>query len=216
MPACSKQSDVEILLTCLNKRWQISSAMYQKKSFPHTLEVEKQTTLIIYHLRKYFSFFLVFFFVFVFVFCFFCSFFFFLLSESMCLDCIIQSLFWKQNVLMILHRCCICCWVGCRSCWSIHMFRMTWCHVQKLWLTLLWEHLCTYYIAWKLVVFGVFLIRIFPHWDWIRRDNPFLPVFSPNAGKYRPEKLQIPPLFTQSYFRTNSLFDAYLTITITW
>ena len=167
-------------------------------------------------LKEVLFFFSRFFFVFVLFLFFFCFFFSFLLSESMCLDCIIQSSFWKQNVLMILHRCCICCWVGCRSCWSIHMFRMTWCHVQKLWLTLLWEHLCTYYIAWKLVVFGVFLVRIFPHWDWIRRDNPFLPVFSPNAGKYRPEKLQIPPLFTQSYFRTNSLFDTYLTITITW
>ena len=80
MPACSKQSDVEILLTCLNKRWQISSAMYQKKSFPHTLEVEKQTTLIIYHLRKYFSFFLVFF-LFLFCFCFFLFFLFFLVKR---------------------------------------------------------------------------------------------------------------------------------------
>ena len=158
--------------------------MYRKKSFPHTLEVEKQTTLIIYHLRKYFSFFLGFCCCCCFCCC--CSFFSFLLSESMCLDCIIQSLFWKQNVLMILHRCCISCWVECRSCWSIHIFRMTWCHVQKFWLTLLWEHLCTYFIAWKLVVFGVFLVLIFPHWDSIRRDNPFLPMFSPNAGKYRP------------------------------
>ena len=188
---------------------------YQKKSFPHTLEVEKQTTLIIYHLRKYFSFFLVFF-LFLFCFCFFLFFLFFLVKRINVLRLYHSVLILEKNGLMILHRCCICCWVGCRLCWSIHMFRMTWCHVQKLWLTLLWEHLCTYYIAWKLVVFGVFLVRIFPHWDWIRRDNPFLPAFSPNAGKYRPEKLQIPPLFTQSYFLTNSLFDTYLTITITW
>ena len=33
-----------------------------------------------------------------------------------------------------------------------------------------------------------FLIRIFPHLDWIRRDNPYLSVFSPNAGIYGPEK----------------------------
>ena len=32
-------------------------------------------------------------------------------------------------------------------------------------------------------VFGVFLVRIFPHLDWIRRDTPYLPAFSPNAGK---------------------------------
>ena len=35
-------------------------------------------------------------------------------------------------------------------------------------------------------VFGVFLIRIFPHSDWIRRDMKYLSVFSPNAGKYGP------------------------------
>ena len=30
----------------------------------------------------------------------------------------------------------------------------------------------------------VFLIRIFPHSDWIRRDTKYLSVFSPNAGKH--------------------------------
>ena len=33
-----------------------------------------------------------------------------------------------------------------------------------------------------------FLVRIFPHSDWIRRDTEYLSVFSPNAGKYGPEK----------------------------
>ena len=33
-----------------------------------------------------------------------------------------------------------------------------------------------------------FLVRIFPHSDWIRRDAPYFSVFSPNAGKYGPEK----------------------------
>ena len=28
----------------------------------------------------------------------------------------------------------------------------------------------------------------FPHSDWIRRDTPYLSVFSPNAGKYGPDK----------------------------
>ena len=32
------------------------------------------------------------------------------------------------------------------------------------------------------------LVRIFPHSDWIRRDTKYLSVFSPNAGKYGPEK----------------------------
>ena len=33
-----------------------------------------------------------------------------------------------------------------------------------------------------------FLVRIFRHSDWIRRDTSYLSVFSPNAGKYGPEK----------------------------
>ena len=33
-----------------------------------------------------------------------------------------------------------------------------------------------------------FLVRIFPHSDWIRRDTEYLSVFSPNVGKYGPEK----------------------------
>ena len=33
----------------------------------------------------------------------------------------------------------------------------------------------------------LFLVRIFPHSDWIRRDTSYLSVFSPNAGKYGPE-----------------------------
>ena len=41
------------------------------------------------------------------------------------------------------------------------------------------------------------MVRIFLHSDWIRRDTPYLSVFSPNVGKYGPEKLQIRTLFTQ-------------------
>ena len=33
-----------------------------------------------------------------------------------------------------------------------------------------------------------FLVRIFPYLDWIRRDAPYLSIFSPHAGKYGPEK----------------------------
>ena len=33
-----------------------------------------------------------------------------------------------------------------------------------------------------------FLAYIFPHSDWIRRDTEHLSVFSPNTGKYGPEK----------------------------
>ena len=33
-----------------------------------------------------------------------------------------------------------------------------------------------------------FLVRIFPHSNWIRRDTSHLSVFSPNTGKCGPEK----------------------------
>ena len=46
-------------------------------------------------------------------------------------------------------------------------------------------------------MFGVFLVSIFPHSDWIRRFTPHISVFSQNAGKCRPEKLRIRILFTQ-------------------
>ena len=41
------------------------------------------------------------------------------------------------------------------------------------------------YTTWKVSVFGVILVRIFPHSDWIWRDDPYLSIFSPNAGKKR-------------------------------
>ena len=36
-----------------------------------------------------------------------------------------------------------------------------------------------------------YLVRIFPHSDWIRRGTPYISVFSSNAGKYEPEYLRI-------------------------
>ena len=42
-----------------------------------------------------------------------------------------------------------------------------------------------------------FLVCIFPLPDWMPKDTPYLSVFSPNAGKYGPEKLRIRTLFTQ-------------------
>ena len=45
--------------------------------------------------------------------------------------------------------------------------------------------------TWKVSVFGVFLVRIFPHSGWIWRDTEYLSVFSSNAGKYGPENLRI-------------------------
>ena len=51
--------------------------------------------------------------------------------------------------------------------------------------------------VWKVSVFRVFLVRISPHSDWIRRGTPYLcSIFSPNVGKYGPEKLRIRTIFT--------------------
>ena len=44
------------------------------------------------------------------------------------------------------------------------------------------------FTAWKVYVFGVFLVRIFPYSDWIQRDTPHLSPFSRNAGKIRTRK----------------------------
>ena len=54
-----------------------------------------------------------------------------------------------------------------------------------------------FYTARKVSVCGVFLVSIFPHSDWIRRDTEYLSVFSPNVRKYGPEKLRIQTLFKQ-------------------
>ena len=51
--------------------------------------------------------------------------------------------------------------------------------------------------AWKVYLFGVFLVRIFLHADCIRRDTEYFSVFSPNMGKCEPEKLQKRRLFMQ-------------------
>ena len=51
--------------------------------------------------------------------------------------------------------------------------------------------------AWKVSVCGVFLVHVFLHSDWIRRDMEYVSVFGPNMGKCRSEKLQIRRLFTK-------------------
>ena len=57
----------------------------------------------------------------------------------------------------------------------------------------------------EMSVFRVFLVRIFPHSDWIRRDTEYIFVFSPNAGKYGPEQRPIRKLFTYpSVFSLNA------------
>ena len=73
--------------------------------------------------------------------------------------------------------------------------------------------LLTLYVVvntWKVSVFGVCLVRIFPHSDWIRRDTLYFFVFSRNAGKYGPEKLQIRTVFTQCFlFNLKQLLSSF-------
>ena len=53
-----------------------------------------------------------------------------------------------------------------------------------------------------------FLVRIFPHSDWMRRDTKYLSVFSPNAAKYGPEKTPYLDTFHAVMSElTQSLFD---------
>ena len=51
--------------------------------------------------------------------------------------------------------------------------------------------------AWKVHIFGIFLVPIFSHSDWIRIVTLYLSVFSPNARKCGPEKLRTRTFFTQ-------------------
>ena len=59
--------------------------------------------------------------------------------------------------------------------------------------------------VWEVPIFDIFLVRIFPHSDWIQRDTPSsLRIQSePNAAKYGPEKLRKRTFFTQWKERTN-------------
>ena len=86
--------------------------------------------------------------------------------------------------------------------WFSEVFRRYWKR-PVVWIALNWDCfvllqifsvICT---AWKASAFGVILVRIFPHLNWIQRETPHLSVFSPNAGKYWPEKLRIRTLFAQ-------------------
>ena len=51
-------------------------------------------------------------------------------------------------------------------------------------------------------VFGVFLVCIFSHLDWIQRDTSYLSIFSPNARKYGLEELRTWTSFTKWFIDT--------------
>ena len=61
------------------------------------------------------------------------------------------------------------------------------------------------YNAWlyeKCLNRSVFLVRILPQLEWIRRDAEYLFVFSPNAGKYEPEKTPYLDTFHAMHLKT--------------
>ena len=70
-----------------------------------------------------------------------------------------------------------------------------WKNVSSQWL-LLCDSLISSYDCRKMSVFGFFMARILPNSYWIRKDTPYLSVFSPNARKFGPEKFRIRTLFT--------------------
>ena len=65
--------------------------------------------------------------------------------------------------------------------------------------------------AWKVSVFGVFLVRIFSHSDWARSDTKYLSISSLNARKYGPENLRLrtPPNYS---FMTGNCFKLIICI----
>ena len=56
----------------------------------------------------------------------------------------------------------------------------------------------SFYIAWKVSKYGVFSDPYFPVFGL---NTKYLSVFSPNTGKYGPEKIRIWTLFTQFYIK---------------
>ena len=68
--------------------------------------------------------------------------------------------------------------------------------------------------AWKVSKYSVFSGPYFPHSDWIRRDTPYLSVFSPNAGNTDQKKLCIWTLFTQ-WLPVRRLANSYSTESLT-
>ena len=88
--------------------------------------------------------------------------------------------------------------------WFCWLYPLTWClllggNKEE---TTLRESFCV-----KFSAFEVFLVRIFLYSDWIRRDTPYLSVFSPNAGKYGTEKLPIQTIFMQYNKASNYLYS---------
>ena len=72
--------------------------------------------------------------------------------------------------------------------------------------------------TWKVPVFGVFLVRIFPHSDWIRRDTVSLRIQS-DCGKIRtriPYSVRMWENMDQKKLRIRTLFTQKGYIVLKW
>ena len=104
----------------------------------------------------------------------------------------------ESEILMAVQRKCnfvkTCPWFSRKNLWCDHFVPITRESTLIYAIKIFWIVLAIYIsdcvdknTAWRLSVFRVILVRIFPPLDWMRRDTPYLSVFSPNMRKYRPE-----------------------------
>ena len=77
-----------------------------------------------------------------------------------------------------------------------------------------WRKIVPITTASEVSIFGVFLVRIFPHSSWIRRDTEYLFVFSPNTGKYRREKFWIHGVLYNKYNTSLSFASVFPFISV--
>ena len=77
-----------------------------------------------------------------------------------------------------------------------------------------WREIVRITTASKVSIFRVFLVRIFPHSSWIRRDTEYLFVFSPNTGKYRREKFWIHGILYNTYNTSISFASVFPFISV--
>ena len=76
----------------------------------------------------------------------------------------------------------------------------------------MWNIFCIDSMRKKCLNTKFFLVRIFAHSHWIRRDTEYLLVFSPNAGKYGPEKT----LYLATFHEVTALLSYVLYATLSF
>ena len=71
------------------------------------------------------------------------------------------------------------------------------------------------YTTQKVPVFGVTLVRSFPHSDWTRREREYPSIFIPSTRKYGPEKLWIRTRYYTMLRSRKFHFDWLISLTTT-